>query len=181
MQHSTVSRRFLSSAGRALSVGLFAFAAACADASGPDTDLSATQLTSGAALVECPTTTSLSSTGLVTPLLGGVVLVGNTGIVVPAGGVLAPVEIEVTVPASRYVETEIVAGGAEHFSFAKTVVVSLDYSRCERSDVRLRPLTAWHIDPVTKELLAPMASVDDKLLRRVSFLTDHLSGYAIAF
>ena len=44
----------------------------------------------------------------------------------------------------------------------------------------LLPLTAWHIDPVTHELLEPMVSIDNKLLHTVTFTTIHLSGYALA-
>ena len=162
-------------------VALLALLTACGDEPTGTADSLETTLRTEPSLIGCPVATSASSSELVTPLLGGLVSVGGTSILVPAGGVLAPVEIRVTVPASRYVETEIVAGGAEHFDFAKTVVVTLDYSRCDRSDLARRSLTAWHIDPVTKALLAPMVSVDDKLTRRVTFLTDHLSGYAIAF
>ena len=181
MQPSTRFSSVLRATGRPLTPVLFALATACSDASGPDTDLREAQLRAGPSLIECPTSSTASATGLVTPLLGGTVAVGNTAIVVPIGAVLEPVDIRVTVPASRFVETEIVAGSADHYLFSKTVIVSIDYSRCERDDIRLRRLTAWHIDPVTKQLLAPMGGVDDKLLRRVTFLTDHLSGYAIAF
>ena len=181
MQLSIRSFRRPGAAARPLAPVLFALAAACSDASGPDTDLREAELRLGPSLIECPTSTTASNTSLITPLLGGTVAVGNTAIVVPVGAVLSPVDIRVTVPASRFVEAEIVAGEAEHYLFSKTVVVTLDYSRCERDDIRLRPLTAWHIDPVTKRLLEPMGGVDDKLLRRVTFLTDHLSGYAIAF
>lgn len=181
MQLASRPNSLARAAGRSLAPALFALAAACSDASGPGTDLREAELRTSPALLECPTSTTTSSSALITPLLGGVVSVGNTAIVVPVGAVLQPVDIRVTVPASRYVEAEIVAGEAEHFLFSKTVIVSLDYSRCSRDDIRLRQLSAWHIDPVTKQLLAPMGGVDDKLLRRVTFLTDHLSGYAIAF
>lgn len=165
---------------RPLLAGALALLGACGDASGP-VEPEVSLLRASGTLLECPTNESSSASGLVTPLLGGTVAVGGTAIVVPAGGVLEPVPISVTVPASRFVEAEIRAGSAEHFLFSKTVIVSLDYSRCDREDIQRLPLTAWHIDPVTKELFAPMGGVDDKLAKRVSFLTDHLSGYAIAF
>ena len=165
---------------RPLLAGALALLGACGDASAP-VEPEVALLRSTGSLLECPTTESASTSGLVTPLLGGSVALGGTSIVVPAGGVLEPVTISLTVPASRFVEAEIRAGSAEHFLFSKTVIVSLDYSRCDRDDIARVPLTAWHIDPVTKELLAPMGGVDDKLAKRVSFLTDHLSGYAIAF
>jgi hypothetical protein len=43
-----------------------------------------------------------------------------------------------------------------------------------------KTLTVWHINPQTKQLLTNMGGVNDAGLRRITFTTDHLSGYAIA-
>jgi hypothetical protein len=43
-----------------------------------------------------------------------------------------------------------------------------------------KTLTVWHINPQTKQLLTNMNGVNDAALRRITFTTDHLSGYAIA-
>ena len=86
----------------------------------------------------------------------------------------------VTVPASKYMEVEISVAGSEHFTFELPVVVTLSYDRCTRSAADLLPMTAWYIDSETKDLLAPMGGMDDKVARTVTFTTGHLSGYAIA-
>jgi hypothetical protein len=138
-------------------------------------------LTGGAssALITCPAGEAQSVTGTIGPL-GGLLAVGNTRIVVPANAVLAPTTFTLTVPSSRYVEFEVTAAGSEHFLFELPVTVTIDYSRCGRSNVDLRPLTVWNIDPRTKALLEPMPSVDDKLTKSVLFTTLHFSGYAVA-
>jgi hypothetical protein len=123
--------------------------------------------------------TSQSVTSLIGPL-GGVLAVGNTQVIIPADAVLSPTNFTLTVPASKYVEIEVTAEGTEHFLFAQPVTVVLDYSRCSRWDLNLKLLTAWNIDPVTKAMLEPMVSVDNKLLRTVTFTTLHFSGYAVA-
>lgn len=134
----------------------------------------------GATLVECPTSVSSSASALVTPLGGGVATAGGSSISVPAGAVLVPTTITITVPASNYMEVDITADGAPHYTFQKPVTVSIDYSRCSRANIEKSSLTAWYIDSATKALLERMQSSDDKLARRVSFSTGHLSGYAVA-
>lgn len=134
---------------------------------------------SPAILVECPTSQSFTESALVTPL-GGVVSVAGMAISIPAGALLSDAIVTVTVPASRYVEVDISVAGAEHFLFALPVTVTLSYARCTRNDVNLAQLSAWYIDSRTKQPLEKMPSVDNKLLRTVTFTTDHLSGYAVA-
>ena len=130
-------------------------------------------------LIECPTSTTSSASGLISPL-GGIVSAGGTTISVPAGAVLVPTTITVTVPASNYMEVDISVAGVEHFVFQQPVTVTLSYARCTRSDIDKTPLTAWHIDGTTKALLEAMGGVDDKVARTVTFPTGHLSGYALA-
>ena len=134
---------------------------------------------SSAVLVECPSSESHSSSVLVTPL-GGSVTAGGSTISIPAGAVLVPTTITVTVPASQYMEVDITANGAEHFSFHAPVTVSVSYARCTRSDLDKDPLSVWYIDSQTKALLQNMGGTDDKTARIVTFVTDHLSGYAVA-
>lgn len=136
-------------------------------------------LLGSASLVECPTSTTSSATALITPL-GGSVSAGGTTIAVPAGAVLVPTTITVTVPASNYMEVDISVPGVEHFEFLVPVTVTLSYARCTRSDIDKSPLTAWHIDGTTKALLEHMGGTDDKVARAVTFPTGHLSGYALA-
>lgn len=137
------------------------------------------RLSGGPNLVECPTSTASSASGLITPL-GGMVSAGGTTISVPAGAVMVPTTITVTVPASNYMEVDISVPGVAHFEFLQPVSVTLGYARCTRSDIDRSPLTAWFIDSQTKEPLEAMGGVDDKTARTVTFSTGHLSGYALA-
>jgi hypothetical protein len=131
------------------------------------------------ALITCRAGKAGTATGLIGPL-GGVLAAGNTRVAIPAGAVLSFTTFTLTVPSSRYVEIEVKPTGGEHFVFELPVTVTLDYRRCRRSNLDKGLLTAWNIDPVTKRLLAPMVSVDDKLARTVTFSTVHFSGYAVA-
>jgi hypothetical protein len=93
---------------------------------------------------------------------------------------LSAATVTVTVPSSNYVEIDVTVDGAEHFVFAQPVVITMSYARCSRNNIDLTPLTAWHFDQQTGELLEAMPSVDNKLLRTVTFTTGHLSGYILA-
>jgi hypothetical protein len=132
-----------------------------------------------ASLFLCPGSAPKSASALVTPLLGGTVSAGGFSIALPAGAVLAPTTITVTVPASPYLEVDIRADGAEHYQFAQPAVVTMDYSRCGVAAAEAR-LTVLYIDAATKTPLEDMGGVDDKLTRRITFVTPHLSGYALA-
>jgi hypothetical protein len=137
-------------------------------------------LFSGPRLVECQTSESISTDGTI-GALGGTISIGGTSVLIPAGALLGPTDVRLTIPASKYVEVEIRAGNQEHFLFELPIAVTIDYSRCDRSDVLFKPLSAWYIDAETKQLKENMSGVDNKLTRSVTFTTPHLSGYAIAF
>ena len=130
-------------------------------------------------LIQCPTTQTATSSGLVS-LLGGVITAAGTSISIPQGALLSVTLIGVTVPASTYMEVDITANGLASFQFQKAVTVTIDYSRCPTSVTAGKTLTVWHINPETKQLLTNMSGVNDAALRRITFTTDHLSGYAIA-
>ena len=130
-------------------------------------------------LVECPSNTTLQTKATI-GLLGGVLNLAGTTVSVPAGALLAPTEIVLTIPASRYMEIDVSVPGVEHFLFEKTVIVTMDYSRCQRNDLLFTPLQVWHIDTQTKALLEQMPSVDNKLTQTIIFSTGHLSGFALA-
>ena len=130
-------------------------------------------------LIECPTTQTATNSSLIT-VLGGTVAAAGTSISLPAGSLLASTLISVTVPASTYMEVDITAGGLPVFLFLKTVTVTLDYSRCPTSVTAGKVLSVWHINTQTKALIANMGGVNDPVQRRMTFTTDHLSGYAIA-
>jgi hypothetical protein len=133
----------------------------------------------GSSLIECPNAIATTTEALVTPL-GGVVSLDGTSITLPAGAVLAPTLIRVTIPASNYMEVDISVPGLEHFIFEQPVTVTVSYARCNRADILRTPLTAWYIDSETKALLEQMVGVDNKLTQSVTFVTPHLSGYALA-
>jgi hypothetical protein len=139
-----------------------------------------TSSSSSPRLVECPTSETLTTQAIIGPL-GGTVSLGGTSIRIPLGAVTVPTLITVTVPASRFVEVEVQANDLISFLFQTPVSITIDYSRCNRSDVDQAPLTVWYIDSATKEPLENMGGQDDKSRRRITFETGHLSGYAIAF
>jgi hypothetical protein len=164
-------------------VVLTAALAACA----PDSDTSrltapdapSLSATYGATLVECPASETLTATASVGPT-GGEVRVGAHRMVVPPLAVVGPAKtFTLTVPASNYMEVQIRAGNQQHFQFNRPVSVTLDYSRCTRSNIEKGDLRVLYVDPVTKQILQDMGGVDDKDARTVTIDTDHLSGYAI--
>lgn len=130
-------------------------------------------------LIECPSGETATASATI-GVAGGVVKAGGVSIAIPANALLGDAEVTVMVPASRFVEVDISVAGSEHFEFRLPVVVTMSYARCSRSNINLAPLSAWYIDSDTKALLEKMPSIDNKLLRTVTFTTLHLSGYAIA-
>jgi hypothetical protein len=141
---------------------------------GPSKSLSA----ASTALITCPAPAAQASTGLIGPL-GGVLAVGGIRVIVPVNAVLAPTSFTLTVPASNYLEIDVKAGDADHFVFARPVIVAIDYGRCGLPRFH-SALSAWNIDPDTKALLEEMPSVDSQLTQTIIFSTIHFSGYAVA-
>jgi len=127
----------------------------------------------------CPTSETATQSAVV-DALGGLVSAGGTTISIPAGALLGPTNVTVTVPASNYMEVDISVEGVDHFLFELPVAVTVSYARCARFRTFFGVVTAWHIDSETKALLEAMPSVDNKLARSVTFITGHLSGYALA-
>lgn len=162
-------------------IGLATFVACAApDITGTDDRAAVDALLSASSkLIECKTDETHSTSGVI-GIAGGVLSTGGVTITIPPDALLSDVVVNLTVPASKYVETDISIEGTDHFEFELPVTVAMSYSRCTRTDINLQSLSAWYIDSNTKQLLAKMPSVDDKLLRTVTFTTDHLSGYAIA-
>jgi hypothetical protein len=162
---------------------LAAFTLACGDASSDPTARTAPPsrlLGLGSpSLVECPTTGSATTQGVI-GTLGGTLSVGGATVIVPAGALLGPTQLVVTVPASRYMEIDVSVPGVEHFVFQQPITVSVDYGRCARGNIDTRLLSIWYIDSQSKQPLEPMVSVDNKLTRTITFTTGHLSGYALA-
>lgn len=156
------------------------FASSCGEHRATAPKLSVSRdLVGSPSLVECPTNQTTSTSGVV-DLLGGTVQLGATGITIPSGALADPTLIQVTVPSSRFMEIDVSAVGFTSFLFQQPVTITIDYSRCNRSDIDQQTLHVWHIDPVTKALLEDMGGTDDKLARQITFTTGHLSGYAVA-
>lgn len=130
-------------------------------------------------LIACPTTQTVTNSGVL-GVLGGTVTAAGSSITLPLGAVVGPTLIRVTVPTSSYMEIDVTANDLLSFLFQKPVTVTIDYSRCPVSTTQGKALTVWHIDTETKALLQNMNAVNDPVARRITFTTDHLSGYAIA-
>ncbi len=154
---------------------------ACADvdSTAPLAPADAALASSGPVLVECPVDTALSNTGSLDALGGAIRLEGHE-LALPSLAVLLPTEFSLTAPVSNYMELDIRANGQSSFQFSKVVTITIDYSRCTRSNIDHAPLSVWQIDPETKALIEHMGGVDDKENRTVTFDTDHLSTYSIA-
>ena len=129
--------------------------------------------------ISCPTQDSYSSTAEV-GVLGGILSAGGMTVSIPAGALLGTQTITLSVPASNNVEIDVSVAGAEHFVFEQPIVVTISYERCNASSLDFTPITAWYFNTETGELIEPMVSVDNKLLRTVTFTTGHLSGYILA-
>jgi hypothetical protein len=129
-------------------------------------------------LLQCPVATADSTTAVVGPL-GGLLSIAGAAISIPPGALLAPVQMTVTVPASDIMEIDISVAGSEHFVFETPVVVTVSYARCGGS-FGLAPLKVWYIDSDTQQPLEQMLSIDNRLLKTITFVTPHLSGYAVA-
>lgn len=164
----------------AMAVGLFAIAA-CAEpgdpvALGPDQPSLAS---SGPVLVQCPVETEESVTGTI-GVTGGSVRLRNHQLRLPLKAVTVSLPFRLATPVSRYMELEVRAGDHDSFEFDRAGTVTIDYSRCSRSNIDKAPLSVWQIDPETKELLEYMGGVDDKEARTITFTTYHLSTFSIA-
>jgi hypothetical protein len=173
----TVVRRF------ALAT-LAAALTACSEPTSPDPSSAARAFffdDDKAGLIQCPTDATESGSALL-GVGGGTVSAGGHLVIVPANALpeLGLSLVTLTAPASKYVEIEVRVNGEPHFLFSLPVTVVVDYSRCSRSDIDRAPLRVWYIDSETKEFIADMGGIDDKLTRTVTFFTDHFSGYAVA-
>lgn len=173
--------RFRASAPLAAAAATLVLASCAPDAgriSAPESAL-ATSTTYGATLLECPASTTRSVSADI-GVLGGTLQLDNHRLHVPRGAVMGQARrFTLTVPASNYMDVEIRADGNAHFQFDAPVSVTIDYSRCTRSNIDKQNLRIFYIDPVTKQILADMGGVDDKTNTIVTTDTDHLSGYAI--
>lgn len=163
-----------------LLAALLAFTTACAADEAVAPELRRSGGTGEPQLLVCPSSATVSTTELVS-LGGGLLSADGTLLFIPKRALLAPQAFVLSVPASQYMEIEAHAVGFDRFDFAAPVIISIDYSRCDRSATRGRRLSVWHIDSGTKQLLENMGGINDPFRRRITFPTNHFSGYAIAY
>jgi len=178
----------------ALLSGVVALLAACSDAptapaaapSAPRAvnasvaDPSATTASPAATLFACESSRSRSASAVIGPR-GGMVALSGSALVVPPGAVGKPTTFTFTIPASPYLTVDVSAQGVEHYSFARPVLISISYAHCSGQGLPDAPLGAWWVNAETLEQLGVMAGVDDRQHRRLTFVTDHLSGYAVVY
>jgi hypothetical protein len=173
----TVVRRFFAS------VAIAAALTACSEpTTAPSFDESPPSLSGTEAapsLLRCQRTFFDITWGLVGPL-GGLLSLDGHSIVVPPLALDRLALITLRTPSTRFIEIEARVNGRDHFQFAQAVTVTLDYSRCRPWELGPEPVTVWQIDPDTKAFIQDMGGVDDRANKRISFTTDHFSGYAVA-
>jgi len=131
-------------------------------------------------LLYCPTSETTTASGLIGSLGGTLSLLG-TSVTIPGGALLDDTTVELTIPAGQYMEVDLSVNNGQHINFLQPVVVTINYSRCNRFSTLFRLLSVWNIDQDTKALLQNMGGVDNKLTQSITFVTPHFSGFAIAY
>ena len=134
-----------------------------------------------ARLVICPNPNPDRSTSSLIGIAGGLLSLDGTVVGIPSGALSLPTLITLTIPTSQYMEVDVTAGTLGSFLFNKEIAVQIDYSRCTDPALATAKLSVWHIDSETGQLKEFMGGVDDKAKRTITFKTNHLSAYAIAF
>lgn len=128
----------------------------------------------------CPSDSGREVTRLL-GLAGGTVGLEKHRIEVPPGVLsVLTTKFTIRVPSSPYMLVDLRANDRDHYEFRRPVRVTIDYSRCPLTELEQGPLTVWHVDLRTGELLEAMGGTDDRASRTISFETDHFSGYVIA-
>ena len=131
-------------------------------------------------LLVCPASETQTTSALL-GTDGGTLSLGGTSVKIPLGALTGETTVEVTIPAGQYMEVDLTVNGGQHINFLQPVTVTIDYSRCNPWLTLLKPLSVWNIDPTTKALLENEGGLDIKLLQRITFITSHFSGFAIAY
>jgi hypothetical protein len=160
---------------------IFAIPACSSDLVDPDqmAPIEVAADTFGQTLIECPVNEDKSVIGIL-GATGGTIGMDNHRLSLPPLAVALPTSFELRARASNYLELRVRANDMIGFDFNRTATITIDYSRCNRSNIEKFELTVWKIDPDSKRLLEHMGGVDDKVARTVTFQTDHLSTFSIA-
>jgi hypothetical protein len=164
-----------------MGIGILFVFAACNDGTAPmlEAPADASAATYGHTLIECPVNEDAYAAATL-GARGGSLRLDRHELNLPRGAVQAPTKFELRAPVSNYMEIRIRANDQAGFNFRAPATVTIDYSRCTRSNIDKDPLTVYKIDPETKALLRNMGGVDDKAARTVTFHTDDLSTFSIA-
>jgi hypothetical protein len=183
--------RWARSTGTALTFALLVLAGSCRDAptaprapsngAPPSGFIGLPGLFGSPRLLYCPSNES-QQTSAILGINGGTLSLGGTTVTLPVGALLQDqTSVELSIPAGRYMEVDLTVNGGQHMTFPQPIVVTIDYSRCNRLATLLARLSVWNIDPDTKALLENMGGIDNKLTRSITFTTPHFSGFAIAY
>jgi len=182
--------RWRRSVGSAVAVVLLVLGASCSDGpTAPRTPSPADSsskllglpiLGSSPRLLYCPTDETQQTTAVIGSLGGTLSLLG-TSVQIPSGALLGDTQVELAIPAGQYMEVDLSVNNGQHISFLQPVVVTIDYSRCNRWSTLFKLLSVWNIDQDTKALLQNMGGIDNKLTQSITFVTPHFSGFAIAY
>jgi hypothetical protein len=133
----------------------------------------------GLALIQCAKADFDFKWALLGPL-GGLLSLDGHSLLIPSGSLLNLALITLKQPATTFVEVDVRVNFRPHFQFAKPVTLTLDYSRCDASEIGEGPVSVVEINPFTKAILREVGGVDNRDAERISFETDHFSGYAVA-
>jgi hypothetical protein len=131
-------------------------------------------------LLSCPSDEAQSSSAVI-GVDGGVLSVGGTSVSIPLGALLDETKVEMSIPAGQYMEVDLTVNDGQHITFLKPVVVTIDYSRCNRYSTLFRLLSVWNIDETSKALIENMGGFDNKLAQTITFISWHFTGFAIAY
>ena len=135
---------------------------------------------SGPKLLTCPVNQSQSTSALI-GVDGGTLSLAGTSVSVPLGALTGETTVELSIPSGNYMEVDLTVNGGQHINFLQPVIVTIDYSRCNRYSTLFKALSVWNVDPDTHDLLENMGGIDNKLTQSITFITPHFTGFAIAY
>lgn len=151
-----------------------------APAAAPSLSTAGTAAQGGESLLECPALVAREYSFTLDDK-GGRVSRAGVVVDVPAGAIPGKQKFVLSLPRSPYFEFDLSAAGHDHYTFARPVSITVNYGRCGKVDDTSPPLSVWNIDTESNQLLQLMSDADDRPGRRITFTTDHLSGYAVAY
>ena len=149
-------------------------------AAAPSLSTMETLASGGEALLSCPVQAPRDFS-FTLDSRGGRVSRAGVVVEVPAGAISGRQAFVLTLPRSPYLELDLAAVGRDHYTFARPISVAVNYARCGSVDLSSPALSVWNIDSESKTMLERMSGTDDRKGKWITFYTDHLSGYAVAY